>query len=138
MGFSASTSIDAPVDEVHALVADIGTHPRWAADDLTVEPTGEGTWRSTAHAKGRSFTAALVVTESVPPRRFGFEVTDQTGRWRHTFDLVPTGTGCTVTRTVEPLELGLAQRALYWVVRVPVKIPSLRASLHQLAELAGS
>lgn len=138
MGFSASTSIDAPADEVYVLVADIATHPQWAADDLAVERTGDGAWRTTAEAKGRSFTAALVITEAVPPERFAFEVADETGRWRHTFDIAATGHGCTVTRRVEPIELRPLQRVLYWVVRVPVKIPSLRTSLDRLSNLAGA
>lgn len=137
MGFSASTSVDAPVDEVYALVADIATHPRWAADELAVTDIGDGRWHTTATAKGRSFTADLVVTEAVPPQRFVFEVSDQTGRWRHTFDLAATPAGCTVTRRVEPIDLRPMQRLFYWVVRVPVKVPSLRTSLERLRDLAG-
>lgn len=138
MSFSATTIIPAPVEDVHALIADLTTHPRWAADDLQVERTGDGAWRTTAAAKGRSFTADLVVTEDRPPSRFVFEVTDETGRWRHIFDLEATATGCSVTRTVEPIELRPLQRLLYWAVRVPVKLPSLRTSLERLSNIAGS
>ena len=138
MGFAATTTIAAPADEVYALVADVESHPRWSADDLRVERTGDGAWRTTATAKGRSFSADIAVTEQAPPRRFAFEVTDETGRWRHIFDLEATATGCTVTRTVEPIELRPLQRLLYWAVRVPVKLPSLRTSLERLSNIAGS
>ncbi len=137
-GYSASTTIDASVDEVYALVADIATHPQWAADELTVEAVSDDTWRTTARAKGASFTADLVVTEATPPARFAFEVTDETGHWRHRFDLAATTSGCRVTRHVEPIELRPVQRLLYWVVRVPVKRPSLRTSLERLTEVARS
>ena len=60
---------------------------------------------------------------------------DATGRWRHTFTITPTATGTRVGREIRG-ELSLAQALLYWLVLLPIKQPSNRRSLAQLARLA--
>lgn len=131
-GFSASAVIDAPVEDVFRLISDISSHPSWAADRLTVERTGEHTWRTTSISKGVRFHADLTVTSNEPCRLFEFMVVDQSGRWSHRFVLEPTTEGCRVTRHLTPELLSPGQRLLYWVMRVPVGQPALRSSLARL------
>jgi hypothetical protein len=132
-GFSATTVIGAPVEDVFRLISDITTHPSWAADRLTVEPTGERTWRTTSISKGARLHADLPITRSDPNRPFEFVVVDQTGRWSHRFILEQAGEACRVSRHLTPEVLNPGQRMLYWVMRYPVGHPALRSSLQRLA-----
>lgn len=134
-GFSAAAVIDAPIDDVFAVVADLGTHPNWAADGLVVERTGERTWRSVSRSKGRVFHADLLVTAIEPSRAFQFVASDETGIYRHSFDLEPTPEGCRVTRSVTAVRLGAGQRLLYWLTLAPIRRPAARVSLSRLAEV---
>ena len=132
--FSACIDIDAPAGNVFGVVSDLTTHPRWAADDLTIEQTGEQMWRSSSRTKGRTFLADLLVTINEPDRCFEFVSSDETGTYRHRFVLDSAPGGCRVTRTVIAERLGFGQQLLYWVTLVPVRRPALRVSLSRLAE----
>jgi hypothetical protein len=45
----------------------------------------------------------VAVTESVRPARFAFEAEGKEGRFRHSFNLEPEGSGTRVTKTFEVL-----------------------------------
>lgn len=132
-GFAASVVIDRTAVELFGVVSDVSTHPRWAANSLNVQRTGERTWRSIAHAKGRTFHADLIVTAIEPDRMFEFVASDETGTYRHRFTLDPVEDGCRVERSVTVERLGRGQRLLYWLTLVPVRKPALRTSLERLA-----
>ena len=132
--FSASVDVDATAGEVFGVVSDLTTHPTWAADDLTVEQTGEQVWRSSSRSKGRTFLADLLVTINEPDRCFEFVSSDETGTSRHRFVLDPAPGGCRVTRIVTAERLDLGQQLLLWLALVPVRRPALRESLSRLAQ----
>ncbi len=119
---------------VFAVVSDLATHPSWAADTLSVERTGENTWRSTSKAKGRTFHADILVTAVDTDRLFEFVVSDETGTYRHRFVLDSAPVGCRVTRSVTSERLGAGQQVLYWLTLLPVRRPALRSSLARLGE----
>ena len=131
--FTASVVIEAPAAEVFGVISDPATHPRWAADDLTLERTGEGTWRSVARAKGRIFHADIIVTVVEPHHAFEFVSSDETGTYGHRFAVRDHPAGCEVTRTVTARRLDISQRLLYWLTLLPVRRPALRTSLARLA-----
>ena len=140
--YTVTTSIGAPPERVWPLVADLTRHPEWAADTLTVEPDGDpgvggpgARYRSTAEAKGRTFSAELAVTQADPPRTFAFTASDATGRYEHTFTLAPDGGGTRVTRRISG-SLTPAQALLFWLVLLPIKRPSAARSLARLKECA--
>ncbi len=134
-GFNASIVVPAPASDVFDVVSDLATHPRWAADDLTLQRTGERTWRSISRAKGRTFHADLIVTVIDPVRTFEFVSSDETGTYTHRFALRELSNGSEVTRAITARQLGVGQQALYWLTLVPVRRPALRASLSRLASL---
>ena len=136
-GFTASVVVSAPISDVFEVISDLATHPRWAADDLTVERTGDRTWRSVSSAKGRTFHADLIVTVIEPGRAFEFVSSDETGTYGHRFELRELPNGVEVIRTVTARRLGLGQQVWYWLTLVPVRRPALRTSLARLASLFG-
>src|SRR3954453_23867420 len=115
MGFDRTEEIeiDAPVERVFALVADIRCHPEGAYNTIAVRhldgpEVGEG-----AHY-------ASVVTGAVPgsktdvkgeikvmgyesPRQLMYECKDSSGTYRWTFHLYRRDAGCTVTHPCERL-----------------------------------
>lgn len=132
---AASVVIDAPAAEVFEVISDPATHPRWAADDLTLERTGERTWRSISRAKGRTFHADIIVTVVDPHHAFEFVSSDETGTYGHRFAVRDLSTGCEVIRTVTARRLDIGQRLLYWLALVPIRRPALRTSLTRLASM---
>lgn len=136
-GFSASTSIAASASDVFGVVSDLASHPGWSADELTVERTGDRTWRTTSRAKGRTFFADVIVTVTEPDRTFEFVASDETGTYRHRIIVEPVAGGCRVTRTVTAERLGFGQAALFWLTLIPVRRPALRASLARLTATFG-
>jgi len=136
-GFSASVDIPAPAAAVFDVVSDLGTHPQWAADDLTMQQTGDRTWRSVSRAKGRTFHADLIVTVIESGEAFGFVSSDETGTYGHHFELRDLPAGCEVTRSITARRLGAGQLAFFCLTLVPVRRPALRTSLTRLAALFG-
>ena len=130
--FAASVAISAPPSDVFGVIADLSSHPRWAADDLTMRQTGEGTWRSISRAKGRTFHADLIVTNIDPDRVFEFVSSDETGTYGHRFELRHVSGGSELIRVVTARRLRIGQRALYWLTLFPVRRPALRTSLSRL------
>ncbi len=134
-GFTASAVVPAPAADVFEMISDFATHPRWAADDLTFERTGERTWRSVSRAKGRTFHADIIITVVEPDDTFEFVASDETGTYRHRIRIDQASAGCVVTRSVVAERLGVAQLVLFWVMLLPVRRPALRTSLSRLAAL---
>ena len=133
--FSASVVAAAPPAAVWPLVADLTRHGEWAADPLTVTPSGDG-YESVATSKGKEFRARLSVLESEAPRRFAFRAVDATGTYDHVFTLEPDGAGTRITRTVTGVGLSLGQTAFFWAVLLPVRKPNARTALERLAATA--
>lgn len=133
--YRATTDVTAPPAAVFELVADVTRHPAWSADPLVVEDLGDGRFRTVATSRGRELRADLTMVEVQEPARVVFDVEDPTGRWRHTFTIVPSETGTRVEREISG-DLTLAQALLYWLVLVPIKKPSNEQSLDQLRRLA--
>lgn len=131
--YGAAIEIGAPPEAVYAYVADLGRHGEWSADPLTVEPAGEGHFRSTAVSKGKTITADLVVTEQAPPERFAFEAVDLTGHWVNRFTIVPAARGSLLRREISG-DLSGMQLILFWLVLLPVKKPNARRALERLKE----
>ena len=131
--FSAFVVIPAAPFDVFEVISDLTTHSGWAADDLTLERTGDRTWRSVSRAKGRTFHADIIVTVTEPGRAFEFVSSDETGTYSHRFVLRELSNGTEVTRTVTARRLGPGQKVLYWLTLVPVRRPALRTSLARLA-----
>ena len=134
-GFAATVIIRATAAEVFEVISDLATHPQWASDDLTIERTGERTWRSISRAKGRTFHADLIVTVVEPDEVFEFVSSDETGTYGHGFVVRDLPEGCEVARYVTARRLGIGQQALYWLTLIPVRRPGLRTSLSRLASL---
>jgi uncharacterized protein YndB with AHSA1/START domain len=132
-GFSASVTISASASDVFQVVSDLASHPSWAADDLTLERTGDRTWRSISRAKGHTFHADIIVTAIEPDEVFEFVSSDETGTYVHSFTLTGLPGGCRVTRSVTVRRVGVAQQLLFWITLVPVRRPALRTSLSRLA-----
>lgn len=133
--FSASVVIPASIADVFEVISDLATHPRWAADDLILERTGDRTWRSVSRARGRTFHADLIVTVVEPGRVFEFVSSDETGTYGHRVELREQSNGTEVTRAVTARRLRPGQQVLYWLTLVPVRRPALRTSLSRLASL---
>ena len=135
--YRVATDITAPPEVVFALVGDLAAHGDWAADDVVVEPVDDAPlamgkrYRSKAHAKGKTFTADLELMAHEPTSRVVFTATDATGRFTHTITLAPTSNGTHVERAIDG-KLSAGQALLFWLVLLPVKKPSARASLERL------
>lgn len=133
--YRATVEVAAPPDAVHDLVADVTRHPDWTDDPIEVEQAGTDRFRTAAVSRGRTITADVHVVEADTPGPVVLDVTDATGHWRHTFSITPTGQGCRVVRTISG-DLSLPQALLYWLVLLPIKLPSNRRSLERLRALA--
>lgn len=133
--YTAAVRADASPDALWPLVSDLTRHGEWAADPLTVSPSGDG-YESVARSKGKEFKARIEVLESVPPRRFAFRATDATGTYEHVITLEPDGAGTNVTREITATGLSLPQRVLFYAVLPIVKKPNARKALERLAEVA--
>lgn len=138
--YEVSTEVAASPEQVYAVVADLESHGTWSADAVTITPESDTPmapgkrFNSTATAKGRSFLAALELTELSPPRRVAFTATDETGSYEHVFTIEPSGAGSRVTRRITATKLSLGQRALFYAVLGLVKKPSATQTLVRLKE----
>lgn len=104
--------IDAAPGEVFGYVTDFPRHSEWAAHDLQVEPTGAGplavgsTYASKSHLMGQHI-ATIDVTELDPDRRVVFECEDNTGRYRHFFQVEDRDGATQLVKGMEPLRMSL-------------------------------
>lgn len=132
--YRASITIAAPPQDVYEHIADPVAHEAWSADPIQVTKVGGDRYRSSVVSKGRQIEAELTLVEQVPPTRVVLDVTDATGRWRHTFTIEGGEDGSRVTREITG-DLSVAQLLLYWLVLLPIKRPSNRRSLERLQAL---
>ena len=130
--FSSQIGVAVDAEASFAVVAKLETHPAWSADELVIRRKTASTYESVAEAKGRTFHAQVEIIEETPPRRFVFDVRDQTGHYRHTIEVEQTEVGSAITRTVQTVDLSPAQTVLYWMALWGVRKPALRDSMARL------
>jgi len=96
-GGTFTTTIQAPPEQVWAVVSDIGTHGLWSPKKYTVEwvsgqPNQVGSkFHSVGVAISRRCENTSEITERVEPKRFAFLSTDPQGVFLNEFDLRPIG-----------------------------------------------
>lgn len=141
-----SKSCAAPPEVVYDLLADLGSHLRWAGAEQSADfrllsmdapagPAREGTVFTTTGSipmSAKRWEDRSTVTEAARPTAFEF-VTEaragaMTARYRHRYDIAPTPNGSTVTYTMTQeeianpiLRLGLpVMRQMMWAVGIPM------------------
>jgi uncharacterized membrane protein len=102
-----SVTIDRPVEEVFAYLADIEKQPEWVSSLLestksSDEPTGEGTkYRQKAKILGRRFESTNEVTAYEPPHVYEFQATSGPMHVRIRFTLTSEGQETRVLEVAE-------------------------------------
>ena len=101
-GGTFTTTIQAPPEQVWAVVANVGTHASWSPKPYTMEWTGGesnqvgATFHSSGWVPGNKHNENDVeITERVEPTRFAFNATDPQGVFVNEWDLRPDGNGGT-------------------------------------------
>jgi len=102
LGGTFTTTIQAPVEQVWAVVSDIGTHASWSPkpyefDWTRGEPNQVGsTFHSVGSIPGAKHNENEVeITERVEPARFAFRSNDPQGVFLNAYDLRAVGDGAT-------------------------------------------
>ncbi|WP_186316078.1 SRPBCC family protein [Catellatospora sichuanensis] len=112
-----SVRIDAPAAQVFGYLTEVGRHPEWAGNPLTICLTSSAplrvgsTWESTGRRLGTHLDRVTVV-ELDPERRFAYEADGDAGRWRSTFTLRADGDATVLHREMRSLRLTWFTRAL--------------------------
>ena len=107
---SATVTVDAPIADVFALLADLTTHPTWSPDvlsarQITDAPLGVGTrFRNEIRGVGES---EVEVTEYEEPTRVEFLGHPNMGDVRHLFTLTSQGERTRVDQVLEMRLSGL-------------------------------
>jgi uncharacterized membrane protein len=102
-----SVTIDRPVEEVFAYLADIEKQPQWVSSLLestknSDEPTGEGTkYRQRAKILGRRFESTNEITAYQPPHVYEFQATSGPMHVRMRFTLISDGLETRVLQVAE-------------------------------------
>jgi hypothetical protein len=113
-------------------------HGTWSANSLVIEAQNPGPpalgrrFQSKAELNGLVFQAKLEITAFERPSCFAFTGEDSTGRFTHTFRLIPEGPGTRLHRQAE-FELSARQWLWYWALLLPVRLPAARKALDRLA-----
>jgi uncharacterized protein YndB with AHSA1/START domain len=101
-GGTFSTTIQAPPEQVWAVVADVGTHGSWSPKDYTFDwvsgqPNQVGSkFHSVGSIPGNSHNEnTSEITARVEPTRFAFSSTDRQGVFLNEYNLRPIGDGAT-------------------------------------------
>ncbi len=90
-GTVTSTFIKAAPEDIFPLISDLTRHSEWAADDLKIQAVSSGDvavgheYKSVVSSGGKELHGNIEVTQHDPPFRFGFVVTDETGRHTHEY-----------------------------------------------------
>jgi hypothetical protein len=109
--------INATPQQVFDYVSQLTRHSEWAQHDLTVEQTSQGpagvgsTYASVAHQFGTQ-KETQTVTEYNPPSVFAFEARGSLGTARHVFDIRPSGSGSSVTKSMELIKPSFMARVM--------------------------
>jgi uncharacterized membrane protein len=124
-----STTIKRPVEDVWAVISDVGNNPKWSSFALEAKQTSPGpigvgtTARFVSKFLGRRMDSESVVTEFEPNRRVSWENTSGPFPLRGSTALEETDGGTRVTGTIEgepggffklaePLVITMAKRSL--------------------------
>ena len=121
---TATVTVDRPIGDVFALLADLTTHPTWSPDVVSasqiteIGPVGLGArFRIKIKGAGESEMEITVYDE---PTRVEFRGSDKMGEARHLFSLTPEGDR---TRVDQVLEMRLKGP---WRLLTPVMAIMLR------------
>ena len=116
-GIERQTTVNAAAAKVFEYVSDISRHPEWAAHKLEVEKTSDGpiavgsTFSAVGHEMG-THRAQVKIAELVPNSKVVYEAEDDTGHFRHYFQLQEENGATRVTKGIEPLKLSLMFKLL--------------------------
>jgi uncharacterized protein YndB with AHSA1/START domain len=136
--FQQSATVNAAPDAVYVYLADFTKHAEWSSHGLTVEKASDGPVAvgSTFNTVGKllgTHHAVVTVTELVPNERIGFESEDDTGHFRHQFDIAPRDGSSEVTKSFEPMRTSFVFTVLSPVL--PLIVPrGLAADLKKIKE----
>lgn len=112
MQFEQRATVKVPPEKAFDYLADIGRHGEWASHSLQIEKASQGplavgtTFKTVGHMMG-THQAEVTITELVPGQKIAFESRDDTGHFRHYFNLQPGDGGTVVTKGVQPMETSL-------------------------------
>ena len=148
-GFTAtaetSVDIDAPAEEVWAIVSDVTRTPEWSPACHRVEWLEEGKrFRGYNKLNGARWSRECVITESEPATRFAFSTLfkgQESTRWRYTLE--PLGNGTKLTEAYEIVSMPFWVRALRRLPGAMTKTTrdtqkNLEQSVARIKELAES
>jgi hypothetical protein len=104
---SVARTIEAPAEQVWALVSDVTRMGEWSPETTSAEWLGGATspasgakFRGTNRHGKKTWKSVSTIIDADPGRVFAFRVKAMgfdVAEWRYTFE--PTATGCTVTET---------------------------------------
>ena len=116
------TVINASPDKVFEYTADMPRHSEWAQHELQVNQTSSGavgvgaTFASVAHQFGTQRETQTVI-DYTSGKRFAFDALGSIGTVRHAFDLVASGGGTKVTKSMEILKPSMMARVMGPMIR---------------------
>jgi uncharacterized protein YndB with AHSA1/START domain len=97
----AEIDIDAPVNRVWSLIADLGNMPKWSPQCPMMKPLGQvkpGTRTVNLNRRNSLFwPTTSTITELIPERKLAFRVNANNTVW--SYELEPTATGTRVVET---------------------------------------
>jgi Polyketide cyclase / dehydrase and lipid transport len=135
--FHVSIDIHASPQAVFAYVSDLTKHGEWSANPVQIQPLVSGPvvvgsrYHSHAQLNNLQFETDLVITDYVPPTRFGFSGEDSTGKFQHLFIIQPTPNGTHLERQVS-FSLSLRQWLLFLLILYPIRLPAAHKALAAL------
>jgi uncharacterized protein YndB with AHSA1/START domain len=148
---SVSRAVDAPADEVWAMVSDITRMGEWSPENVGGQWIGGATgpavgakFRGKNQKGWRRWSTTAEVVECEPGRAFAFDVTSVAGmkvaRWGYRFE--PAGGGCTVEERWEDHRAGFMKQLGRLATGVPDRAAynrdGMQATLDRLAAAAES
>jgi hypothetical protein len=103
---SVQTTVNASPEAVFAYVADVTRHPEWgqhqnAATRRGGGEAGVGTVYDTVNHQFGEQKETVMVTDYAPGKLFGFDASGVLGVAHHTFEMAPSGSGTTLTKTMQ-------------------------------------
>ena len=127
---TATVTIDAPIADVFALLADMTTHPTWSPDVLSGSQLGDGPvglgTRFQLELKGPG-ESEQEITEYDEPTRVQFSGRTRMGDTRHRFFLTPEGERTRVDQVLEMRPQGL------WRLLAPVMAMMMKKGVRENA-----